>query len=270
MRVAFISSSTSIAALFLSLYAAGCGAGEWPAGQVVDMSWPYNAETIYWPTEKGFQKSTRFEGMTDKGYYYSAYSVKTAEHGGTHLDAPIHFAANRHTADQIPLQRLMGHAVVIDVSARAGTNPDYLVSVADIEGWEQEHGEIPASAIVMLRTGYGERWPDREAYLGTATLGEEAVPRLHFPGLAPEAAALLTEHREVGAVGIDTASIDYGQSTDFMAHRILLGANIPVFENVANLAKLPATGALVIALPMKIEGGSGAPLRIVGIIDGTE
>ncbi|MFV8820006.1 cyclase family protein [Haliea sp. E17] len=254
------------AAAVLTCACAGLAQAEgWPAGRIVDMSWPYNAETIYWPTEKGFEKSTRFEGMTDKGYYYSAYSVKTAEHGGTHLDAPIHFAAGRHTTDQVPLEQLMGPAVVVDVSAKARGNNDYLVSVADIEAWEKQHGAIPAGAIVLLRTGHGPLWPDREAYLGTAALGEAAVPLLHFPGLAPDAATLL-ESRAVDAVGIDTASIDYGQSQDFMAHRILLGANIPVFENVANLEQLPATGALVIALPMKIEGGSGAPLRIAGII----
>ncbi len=250
----------------LSLFAHHAPAENWPQGTVVDMSWPYNAETIYWPTEKGFEKTTRAEGMTDKGYYYSAYSVKTAEHGGTHLDAPIHFAAGRHTADQIPLEQMMGPAAVIDVSANVEGNPDYLVSVADIEAWEKQHGQLAAGAIVLLRTGYGSRWPQREAYLGTAALGPEAVPRLHFPGLSAEAATLLVEGREIDAVGIDTASIDRGQSQDFMAHRILLGANIPVFENVARLEQLPATGATVIALPMKIEGGSGAPLRIVGII----
>jgi len=250
----------------VSLCAHLAAAEDWPEGQVVDMSWPYNATTIYWPTEKGFEKSTRAEGMTEKGYYYSAYSVQTAEHGGTHLDAPIHFAAGRHTADQIPLERMMGPAAVIDVSAKVGDNRDYLVSVEDITGWEKQHGALSAGAIVLLRTGYGSRWPDREAYLGTARLGPEAVPELHFPGLSAEAAKLLVEEREIDAVGIDTASIDRGQSQDFMAHRILLGANVPVFENVARLELLPATGARVIALPMKIEGGSGAPLRMVGIV----
>ena len=241
-------------------------AGGLPEGRLVDMSHPYNEDTIYWPTEKGFQKTTGFEGITDKGYYYSAYSIKTAEHGGTHLDAPIHFAEGRHTTDQIPLERMMGDAAVIDVSAGASKNPDYLISVEDIERWEKTHGRIAEHAIVLFRTGYGKRWPDRATYLGTDAMGPEAVPLLHFPGSSPEAAQLLASARQIDAVGIDTPSIDYGQSKYFKAHQILLGANIPAFENVANLDQLPATGAVVIALPMKIEGGSGAPLRIVGIV----
>ena len=236
------------------------------SGRLVDMSHPYNAETIYWPTEKGFEKTTGFEGMTDKGYYYSAYSVKTAEHGGTHLDAPVHFAEGRHTTDQVPLRQLIGAAVVIDVSAGAADNRDYQVSVKDISAWEAAHGRLPDHAIVLFRTGYGKYWPDRSQYLGTERLGAEAVAELRFPGISQAAAQFLVDQRTVSAVGIDTPSIDHGQSTHFEAHRVLLGANIPAFENVANLDQLPATGASVIALPMKIEGGSGAPLRMVGIV----
>ena len=237
-----------------------------PEGRLVDMSYPYNEDTIYWPTEKGFEKITGFEGMTDKGYYYTAYSIKTAEHGGTHLDAPVHFAEGRHTTDQIPLERMMGDAVVIDVSAGASKNPDYLISIEDVQDWEKTHGRSPDRAIVLFRTGYGKHWPDRRSYLGTDARGPEAVPQLHFPGISAEAAQLLASERQVDAVGIDTPSIDYGQSRYFQAHQILLGANIPAFENVANLDQLPPTGAVVIALPMKIEGGSGAPLRMVGIL----
>ncbi len=241
-------------------------AGDWPAGRLVDMSWPYDSSTIYWPTEKGFEKTTRAEGMTDKGYYYSAYSICTAEHGGTHLDAPVHFAEGRHTADQVPVERLMGPAVVIDVRQKVAGDVDYLVSVADIAGWESRHGPIPDGSIVLLRTGFGQFWPDRLKYLGTDARGEGAVAQLHFPGLSAQAAKMLAEDRNIDAVGIDTASIDYGQSKDFMAHRILLGANIPVFENVARLEELPETSAHIVALPMKIAGGSGAPLRIVGVV----
>lgn len=236
------------------------------SGRLVDMSYPYNAETIYWPTEKGFEKTTGFEGMTDKGYYYTAYSVKTAEHGGTHLDAPIHFAEGRHTTDQVPLQQLMGEAVVIDVSAGASDDRDYRISVKDIADWEASHGRLPDNSIVLFRTGYGKYWPDRKQYLGTERFGAEAVAELHFPGISEAAARFLVDERSISAVGIDTPSIDYGQSTHFEAHQVLLGANIPAFENVASLEQLPATGARVIALPMKIEGGSGAPLRMVGII----
>jgi kynurenine formamidase len=203
-------------------------------------------------------------GRTEAGFFYSSYRFASAEHGGTHLDAPIHFAEGRRTADEIPLSDLIGPAVVVDVSD--GAHPDYLVSVADLEGWEAEHGSIPGGAIVLLRTGWGERWDDRAAYLGTELTGPEAVAELHFPGLAPEAARWLVENRDIVALGLDTPSLDYGQSADFATHVILNSADIAGFENVANLAELPPTGAYVVALPMKIEGGSGGPLRIVAFV----
>lgn len=233
---------------------------------IVDLSYPYNAETVYWPTAAGFEKVTDFEGITDNGFYYTAYSFKTAEHGGTHLDAPVHFAEGMHTADQIPLSSLMGAAVVVDVSEDALADPDYLISVADVEAFEAQHGAIPADAIVLFRTGYGQFWPDREAYMGTAERGPEAVAKLHFPGIHPETAAWLLANRDIKAVGIDTPSIDRGQSVLFETHQTLFAQNIPAFENVANLDAVPETGATVVALPMKIEGGSGGPLRMVAFL----
>ena len=253
-----------------SFLLAGCSAPDsnagFPSGTLVDMSYAYNDDTVYWPTAPGFSKSTDFEGMTESGYYYSAYSVSTAEHGGTHLDAPIHFSEGKLAVDQIPLDRLMGSAIVIDVQAAAAANRDYLISMEDIAAWETSHGRIPNGSIVLFRTGFGKFWPDREAYMGTAERGPDAVALLHFPGIDPAVATLLATERNIKAVGIDTPSIDYGQSKLFETHQHLFSANIPAFENVANLDKLPETGAYVIALPMKIEGGSGGPLRMVGIV----
>ena len=235
------------------------------AGQWVDLTHAYDAKTIYWPTDSlGFQLEELAFGETDEGYFYSAYRFATAEHGGTHLDAPIHFARNGDAADAIPLDRLVGPAVVIDVSDQA--TPDYRVSVADLETFESNHGAIPDGSIVLLRTGWGTRWDDRPAYLGTSKSGQAAIPELHFPGLHAEAAQWLAEHRSIDALGIDTPSIDYGQSRHFETHVALYGANIPGFENVANVDQLPATGSYVMALPMKIAGGSGAPLRIVAFV----
>ena len=136
----------------------------------------------------------------------------------------------------------------------------------DLLAHERRHGRIPRRAIVLLRTGFGAFWPDRERYLGTAELGAQAVPKLHFPGLHPNGARWLVRERDVRAVGLDTASIDYGQSTLFESHRVLAAAGVPIFENVANLQRVPTEGALVIALPMKIEGGSGGPLRMIAIV----
>ena len=235
------------------------------SGTWVDMSWAYSPETIYWPTDSlGFDLEELAFGETDLGYFYSAYRYASAEHGGTHLDAPIHFSRDGDAVDEIPLGRFIGPAVVVDVSDRA--TPDYLVGVADLEAFEAEHGRIPDGSILMIRTGWGERWPDRTAYLGTSLEGQAAIPELHFPGLDPEAARWLADNRSIDALGIDTPSIDYGQSTDFQTHVVLYGANIPGFENVANLERLPTLGSYIVALPMKIAGGSGSPVRIVGFV----
>lgn len=232
----------------------------------IDLTHDFDDEAIYWPTAERFALDTVSEGTTEGGYYYSAYRFSAAEHGGTHMDAPIHFHEGGETVDEVPLERLMGPAVVVDVSAAAERDPDYRATVDDLRAWEEAHGPIPEGAIVLLRTGWGERWPAAGRYLGTVRRGQEAVPELHFPGLHPDAARWLVEKRSVAAVGLDTPSIDHGQSEDFMAHRILYAAGVPGFENVARLGELPATGAYVVALPMKIAGGSGAPLRIVGVV----
>ena len=233
-------------------------------GRWIDLSYAYSEETLYWPTEDGFQLEELAYGETEAGYFYSSYKISTAEHGGTHLDAPIHFSRGGMSAEQIPLDRLIAPAVVVDVADRATL--DYLIDVGDLEEWERTHGRIPDGAILLLRTGWGERWPDRLGYLGTERTGPEAVAELHFPGIHPEAARWITDQRNVAAVGIDTPSIDYGQSTGFEAHVIIYGSNIPGFENVANLQEIPEVGAFVVALPMKVAGGSGGPLRIVAFV----
>jgi kynurenine formamidase len=237
------------------------------AGRWVDLTHAYGPSTIYWPTDTaGFELTELAYGPTDGGWFYSSYAFSTAEHGGTHLDAPIHFAEGRLTADQIPLSGLIGAAAVVDVTEQA--TPDYLITVEDLTDWEAEHGTLPDGGILLIRTGWGDRWDDRTAYLGTDAVSPEAVADLHFPGIGEEAATWLVENRGIVAVGIDTPSIDRGQSTDFRAHVVLYGENIAGFENVANLDLLPESGAYVVALPMKIEGGSGGPLRIVAFVPG--
>lgn len=235
-------------------------------GRWVDLSHSFSRETIYWPTATEFTHETVFEGKTDKGYYYSAYNFSAAEHGGTHVDAPIHFVEGRKTVDQLPVDQMIGPVVVIDVSEKARTNRDYQVTPADFIAWESKYGELAPGVLVLINTGSSQFWPEREKYMGTKNRGDAAVSELHFPGLGPEAATWLVKNRSVKAVGIDTPSIDYGQSTHFESHRILFAKDIPALENVANLDELPATGATLVALPMKIEGGSGAPTRIVAFV----
>ena len=238
------------------------------AGEWIDLTHELSADAVFWPTAAPFSMTTDFAGLTDKGFYYSAYSFATAEHGGTHIDAPVHFAQGANHVDEIPLEQLIGDAVVIDVSGAVQADRDHRIAVADIEGWEAQHGAIPDASIVLFRTGFGQYWPDLEKYLGTALRGEAGAAALSFPGLDAAAAEWLLEHRRIKAVGIDTASIDYGKSTHFETHVALMSNNVPAFENVANLDRLPATGVYVIALPVKIRGGSGGPLRIVARVGG--
>jgi kynurenine formamidase len=233
--------------------------------RLVDLTHAFAPSTLYWPTSpSGFRLEQLAYGPTPGGYFYSSYAFSTPEHGGTHLDAPIHFAANGITADRVPLEQLVAPAVVIDVSAKAAADPLYRLTPNDVRDFEQRHGRINRGSIVLLRTGWSARWPDRLAYFGDATPGDAS--KLRFPSYGPEAAELLVRARGVGALGVDVASIDYGPSTDFAVHRIAAAANVPGFENLTRLDELPPTGAVVIALPMKIEGGSGGPLRAIALV----
>jgi kynurenine formamidase len=257
--------------LLASMLFAGCqkheSSARFPQGRIVDLSYAFDEQTVYWPTAEPFKLEKDFEGTTEKGYYYAANRFSAAEHGGTHIDAPVHFAKDHNTVDQIPLEQLIGQGIVVDVSQQATANPDYQVEVQDFQRWEQANGQIPQNAIVLLRTGYGKLWPDRAKYMGTNELGQQAVAKLHFPGLNPAAAQWLVSNRKVNAVGLDTPSIDYGQSTLFESHRTLFEKDVPAFENLANLDQLPAKGFSIVALPMKIKGGSGGPLRVVAFLN---
>lgn len=234
--------------------------------RIIDLSHTYDEGTIYWPTAEGFRLQVDAKGRTERGFYYEANSFSTAEHGGTHLDAPSHFAEGKRSVDQIPLEQLIGPGIKVDVSQACARDRDHLVTIEELVAWEREHGRIPDGAIVLLFTGFGRFWPDRERYMGTAERGSTAVAKLHFPGLHPDAARWIVSERSIGAIGLDTPSIDHGPSQTFDAHQILFQADVPALENVANLELLPATGFDVIALPMKIRGGSGGPVCIAAIV----
>lgn len=237
------------------------------AGTIIDLTHAFSEETIYWVTAKEFELDVVAKGETENGYFYAANNFSTAEHGGTHIDAPIHFSKGGQSTDEIPLEKLIGRAIKVDVSGRSLTNPDYLISIEDFTTWEKEQGmEIPSGSIVLLETGFSKYYPDKVKYLGTEARGPEAVKDLHFPGLSPAAATWLVQHRNINAIGIDTPSIDYGQSQLFESHVTLLGENISAFENLKDLDKLPPLGFQIIALPMKIKGGSGGPLRVIAIL----
>ena len=237
----------------------------WAEPRYIDLTHPFDQSTIYWPTSRPFQLDEVHKGKTESGFWYEANNFSGAEHGGTHIDAPAHFAKGRWRVDEIPLSRLIAPGVMLDVSHKAEGHPDYLISEQDFLEWEKIHGTIPEGTIVLVRTGWEKFWPDKQKYLGSDKPGDTA--HLHFPGFGADAARFLSQKRKVAAVGLDTASLDFGQSTTFPAHQIFGEANVSGLENLHRLAELPYKGFRIIALPMKIGGGSGAPLRIVAEIE---
>jgi kynurenine formamidase len=234
-------------------------------GKVVDLTYTFDASTIYWPTEGGFVHQFEQFGIEQPGgYFYASGKFAAAEHGGTHMDAPLHFNRNGMAVDQVPMSYLMGPAAVIDFSARALKDPDATLSLEEVRAYERTHGQIPSGAIVVGRSGWGRYWLDKKHYLGSDKAGD--VEHLHFPGFSPEAVKFLLIQRNVVALAIDTASVDPGNSRDFPVHRLWLGANRPAFENLANADKLPFSGAMLFCIPMKIGKGTGAPTRIFAIL----
>jgi kynurenine formamidase len=231
--------------------------------KLVDLTHAFDEKTIYWPTAKPFQWHKDAWGTSPGGYWYTSASFSASEHLGTHIDSPIHFGESQATTDALPLRKLIGPAVVIDIARACAANRDYQLSAADVAAWEKTNGQIPPGAIVLIRTAWAAFWPNRARYMGTAAAGD--VKNLHFPGISPDAAKLLVQRRVDGA-GIDTASLDHGPSTEFRTHRILNGAGIYGLENLAGLDRLPAAGATLIALPVKIRGGTGGPVRVVALL----
>ena len=233
------------------------------AKQILDLTHPFNKKTIYWPTAGGFELKKGFWGMTKKGYFQSGNFYSAPEHGGTHIDAPIHFAEGKWTVDQIPAEQLVGEACVINLASKIGDNADYEISKNDILEWEEKNGSLKSDCIVLFNTGWERFWDNPKKFLGTDKKND--TENLHFPGLSKDAITYLVS-KKVKGIGLDVASLDCGQSKDMIAHRTLLGADIYGLENVANISKLPAKGATLIVAPMKIEGGTGAPVRIFAII----
>jgi kynurenine formamidase len=232
--------------------------------KLIDLTYSFDENTMHWPTAKPFKLDKVNEGMTPQGFWYASYEYCASEHVGTHLDAPFHFSQGNWRTEQIPLHKLIGPAVVIDVRPQSEKNPDYLLQVKDIIAWEKKHGRIPSGALVLMHSGWGKFWGDRKKYFGTDTPGD--VSNLHFPGYSKEAAEFLIKQRRINGAGLDTPSIDHGPSRNFIVHQIFGAADTAVFENVANLDRLPAEGATLYAIPMKIKGGTGGPLRIFAVL----
>jgi len=253
--------------IFIGLAFVACRQAEDFREKLLDMTYPYDETTIYWPTAEPFKLTKGNWGITELGYWYASNEYSAAEHGGTHADAPIHFAENGRTIDQIPLEEWIGPAVKIDVTEKCEEDRDYLLQVEDIKNWEKTYGQIPDHAWVIMYTGIGTKYyPDKEKVLGTSKTGEAAIPELSFPGFSPESVEFLTEERNITGLALDTPSIDYGKSKEFKVHQILFAADKLALENIANLDKLPTAGAMLFVMPMLIMDGTGAPARVFALL----
>lgn len=228
--------------------------------EVLDLTHPINAQVpTYELSDKPAFRATTVATIDKDGYF--AREISLPEHFGTHLDAPAHFAPGLWTVDQIPPERFVASLVVVNATEGAKANPDYQVSVEDIARWEQAHGQIPPDAVVIANTGWGSRWNSVKDYRNADDKGV-----MHFPGYSLEAAKFLVEARNVIGLGIDTLSIDYGPSKDFPVHHYTLSHSLYHLENVANLDRTPSAGATIVVAPMKLEGGSGSPVRILALV----
>ena len=239
--------------------------------EVIDLTSPLHKDTplLALPPEFGQTASFELEEISkydDRGPAWYWNNFRTGEHTGTHFDAPNHWVTGKDLDDvsQVPAQRLVGPAVVIDKTAEVAENPDYLLDVPDIEAWEAENGKLPKHAWVLFRTGWSARGDDPEAFSNA----DENGP--HTPGITAEAAKYLAEGTEILGWGVETVGTDAGGAfafdTPFPCHAMFLGANKYGLTQLRNLDKLPVTGAVVVAAPLPIVNGSGSPCRVLALV----
>jgi kynurenine formamidase len=231
-----------------------------PSGKthVLDLSYAINDKLVPWPGDEKYFEAKINATVEKNGYFTRSFWM--LEHYGTHLDAPVHFPPGKATVDQIPPNKLFGPAVLLDVRDAAAKDPDYRLPVRQIEKWEHAHGRIPQGAIVLLRTGWASRWPNVQKYRNQDQQG-----KMHFPGFSAEAAKVLID-RGVSGLGCDTLSADYGASEDFAVHHLALGAGLYHLENLSDLSAVPEAGAFLVVAPIKLEGGSGGPVRVFAVL----
>lgn len=226
--------------------------------RILDLSYAINERLVPWPGD-----APCFEAETNASFEKDGFFTRSfwmLEHYGTHLDAPIHFAPGKMTIDEIPPERFFGRAVVIDVQTQGAADPDYQSPAGLLDAWENRHGRIPTGAIVLLRTGWASRWPDQKRYRN-----QDPAGKMHFPGFSLSAVRRCIE-RGVSGLGCDTMSVEFGASEDFALHRLSLGAGLYHLENLADLGGLPEAGAWLVVAPIKLQGGSGGPVRVFALL----
>lgn len=226
--------------------------------QVVDLSHVFTVNSpTYDPTAIPWRQD--FVTIADNGFYIQQWNFY--EHTGTHVDAPAHFIEDADTIDNYAAEFLISPAIVIDIAARAESDPDTELTVEDIQNWESANGEIPAGALVCMYSGWDSRFQDVIAFRNA---GEDGI--MHFPGFSGEAAAFLVAERDIHGIAVDTLSLDNGISTTFDTHYTILGAGKYGVEGVANLAQIKDKSAMVIVGVPRWEAGSGGPARVLAMV----
>ncbi len=227
---------------------------------VIDLTHTLNDRSPNWEgTDHSPYQAKELGNLERDGYYSRIFT--TQEHYGTHLDAPAHFAGGAWTVEQIPAERLVRPLVVLNVRAKAMHDPDYEVSVQDVADWERQHGEIPDGAVVMAYTGWEDYWGSQARYRN-----EQSDGLTHYPGFALQTAEFLVKTRHVVGLGIDTMSVDKGITTTYPVHQFTSRAGVYHLENVAGLDRVPPSGTTVVVAPVKLEAGSGAPVRLLALV----
>lgn len=228
---------------------------------IIDLTHTIGLNIPVWPSDtlSGNYSSVTLTDYKTNGFYSRLLSIP--EHFGTHIDAPAHGCEGKLTIDQIPLDNLILPAVVISVKEKVMNNPDYALTVEDILEWEKRFGLIQNNSVVLMYSGWSKYWNEPKLYLNQ---DEKGV--MHFPGFSEEAVKFLIDERNINGIGVETLSIDCGRSADFPVHKILFEANKFAVENIGDISKLPTVGATLIIAPLKLEGGSGSPLRVFALM----
>jgi kynurenine formamidase len=226
--------------------------------EVVDLTYPLTPEFPLFPVYEPVRVAEKFR-LANDGFNVSSWAFD--EHSGTHVDAPAHFGGEA-TVERIAPGELILEAVIVDISERVGHDHDAMVIPDDVLAWESRHGSLPERCALLARTGWAARVHDPAAYLNADEGGT-----MHAPGFSPELTEFLKADRPgVRAIGLDTASLDIGASSDFAAHASWLPSGRYGIENLANLDRLPPSGAVVIVGAPTLAGGSGGPSRILGLL----
>ncbi|XP_070206379.1 isatin hydrolase-like [Littorina saxatilis] len=236
--------------------------------RVVDLSHTLGPDTLFWPGFPGFNLTHLVKGNTSGGFWLEANWISTSEHGGTHLDAPAHFAQGGEHLQDLSVDKFFGPGIVVNASGQAAVNPDFQLGVTDLENWEDQNGRISPQSVVLVNFGWSPRYPDRYRYFNTLTPDDPGT--FHFPGIGLQALQWLVQQRDTKLIGVDVPSVDHAQAQNFEGHQFLCAHRIPFVESLTHLDQLPAQGMTVYAVPLSIVGGSGLPVRAFAVVNGAE